>query len=1048
MTPHRSITPHRSMTPHEWEEVKERFHDALEQPVENRQSYLMEACLDDFVRTEVARLLIEHDRVGAFLGDPAEANPSGAFTARSSTVDDDLDSAESLLNGLPELFQNINNHQQASGSPGLFAGRIVGAYRLIRELGQGGMGTVWLGERADGLLKRPVAIKLPHAGIYGRHFIERFQREREILASLTHPHIGRLYDAGVTNEGEPFLTLEYIEGKELIGYCDSQQLGIRARLKLFLQVLSAVQHANSHLVIHRDIKPSNILVDSGGEVKLLDFGVARLIIDDGANEIGLTQMTGAPLTPGYASPEQIMGEPIGIGSDIYSLGVVLCELLTGERPYRVRIESRASLEEAVLAADIARPSQAVPSADKVRARGAGSLKKLSATLRGDLDTIVMKALARQPEQRYATADAFLQDIERYLQGRAVHAQPESVWYRAKKFTWRNRFAVGAVAAVILALAAGLTTALWEARKAREQAKTAESVLAFMEGIFKANAGSQSDPVKARETTARQLLDIGADHLVNTLNDVPAAKLKVMDSLTQMYADLDIWDKQLDIDRKRVELARSIYGASDPAFADVLLDLAVDAANLDLQAEGLRAVGEAGRILDKRGDHTSELRVGVEGRLADFSLNVDLPQALSHAREAVRLARALPPSYEQVDNLQSAVYFEQEMGHYEAAETISAEALTVARSRDDASILLSWIYKHLAEAQDGAEDLTNAGQNYTAARDMARKYNPTQGPFAQLVDFAYANFLAETSRIGEGLAVAGPAHEIAWKLSRQGVSSGLLPDGVIAYGRALIDYGRIEEGLEVFGQAEAMRADLPPSLSNTNLRIDEERGAGLIETGRYAEAEALLNKAAAKQRQQNRKDTPGYNRNLAIRAHLLNVTGRGDEALKILEEYWIPPIPPGRVSRPKLEELILRSEISLSRDDFNSASNLAAEAQALIASSPNRPWLALWEARAALAEGRAKLHGGNAHEALPLLEKAVTLRTGLLDAASPALADADIALSNCYLDLRGISKASMMLGRAKAIQRVHAVLGEHYRKPLRDLEHGFSALVSYRSALAR
>jgi eukaryotic-like serine/threonine-protein kinase len=931
-----------------------------------------------------------------------------------------------FLNRLPELFP-----PDSSRAP--FAGRIVGPYRLIRELGKGGMGTVWLGERTDGLLKRPVAIKLPHAGIYGRHFIERFQREREILASLTHPHIGRLYDAGVTNEDEPFLALEYIAGTELIRYCDEKQLSIRARLRLFLQVLSAVHYANSHLVIHRDIKPSNILVDSGGEVKLLDFGVARLILDEDANEIELTQMIGAPLTPGYASPEQIAAQPIGIASDIYSLGVVLCELLTGERPYRVRIESRASLEEAAVAADILRPSQALQSADKARVRGAGSLKKLSATLRGDLDTIVMKALAREPEQRYATADAFSQDIERYLDGQAVLAQPESVWYRSKKFAWRNRFAVGAVAAVILALSAGLTTALWEARKAREQAKTAESVLAFMEDIFKANVVSQSDPVKARETTERQLLDIGTDRLVDALNEVPAAKLKVMDTLTQMYADLDIWDKQLDIDRKRVELARSVYGPSDHALAQVLLDLATDAANGDLQAEGLRAVHEATRILDKRRDYSSELRVDVEGRQADFNLNVDLRKALAHAQVAVRLARALPPSYDKADSLQSAAYFEQEMGHYEAAETISAEALSVARSRADARTLLAWIHKHLAEAQDGAEDLTKASQSYTAARDMDRKYNPPQGPFTQLVDFAYANFLAETSRIGEALAVAGPARDIAWKLNRQGVSTGLLPEGVIAYGRALIDYGCVEEGMDVLRQAEAMRANLPPALSATNIELDEEQGAALTETGRYAEAEWQLSKAATKLRQQNRVHTPGYNRNVAIRAHLLNVTGRNDEALKVLEEYWIPPIPQGRVSRPKVEELILHSENSLSRGDFNPARGLAADALALIASSPNRAWLGLWEARAALAEGKASLHSGNAHEALPLLERAFALRTGLLDAASPALADAGIALSNCYLDLRQRKKASALLVRAEAIHRQHTTLGEQYRTPLKELE---------------
>jgi serine/threonine-protein kinase len=314
------------MTSHQWEEVKERFHDALEQPPEKRHSFLMEACRDDIVRTEVARLLMEHGRAGAFLDQPAKA-PSG-------TIDDSPDKTESVGNCLPDLFQNTSDLEHANQSAGLLAGRTVGVYRLIRELGRGGMGVVWLGERVDGLLKRPVAIKLPHAGVYGRHFIERFQRERQILAGLTHPHIGRLYDAGITEEGEPFLALEYIEGTELIQYCNAKQMAVRERLKLFLQVLSAVHYANAHLVIHRDLKPSNILVTADGQVKLLDFGVAKLILEGETDETDLTQRGGHPLTPRYASPEQITGEPISIASDVYSLGVVLYELLTGTRPYK------------------------------------------------------------------------------------------------------------------------------------------------------------------------------------------------------------------------------------------------------------------------------------------------------------------------------------------------------------------------------------------------------------------------------------------------------------------------------------------------------------------------------------------------------------------------------------------------------------------------------------------------------------------------------------------------------------------------------------------
>ncbi len=940
-----------------------------------------------------------------------------------------------FLKPLPDVFQNTRNVEKDHGAT-LFAGRTVGPYRLIRELGQGGMGVVWLGERADGILKRSVAIKLPHAGVYGRHFIERFQREREILASLTHPHIGRLYDAGVTDEGEPFLALEYIEGTELISYCDSKQMGVRERLKLFLQVLSAVHHANSHLVIHRDLKPSNILVGIDGQVKLLDFGVAKLILDGEAHGTELTQRAGHALTPRYASPEQIAGEPISTASDVYSLGVVLFELLTGERPYRSKIDSRASLEEAILAGEIVSPTQAVQNLEKARTRGS-NVKKLTATLKRDLDCIILKSLARQPEQRYATADAFSQDIQRYLNGQPVLAQAESVWYRFKKFAGRNRLAVAAVAAVVLALTVGLAAALWEGRKAREQAHVAESVLAFMEGIFRANSISQPDPVKARQTTARELLDIGANHLDNALNDVPAAKMRVLSTLNEMYDDLDLWDKEVELGRKRVALARSIYGRYDPAVADALLDLAESIANQDLHEEHGQVLQEIGLILDKQQDYTSQRRAKLEATLADFYNNVDFGQALSHTRTAVRLMRALPVSYERSNILQSSAYYELEAGDYARAEAVSAESIAIGKSIPDNEANLAWEYKHLADAQNGAEDLLSAGRNYAIAREYTRKYNNADGPWALGVALAYANFLVRTSRMTQGLAIAGPAFDTSLKLARQRIALIMLPDAAIDYGNALVDYGRIEEGFDVWKQAETVRGPLE---AWNMLEMRQERADALIEMGRYAEAEALLTGAATGLLQMNRRHTLSYNRNLALRTHLLNVTGRKDEALNTLSEYQVFSIPPGRVARSKLEELILRSEIRLSAKDYKSAANLAAQAREAIEGSPNRPLLAICEARAALAEGRAILLLGEPRKALPLLDQAVNLRTGLLDRASPALADADIALSNCYLDLHERKKASVLLARAKAIHREHAILGEHYRKPMTELERRMRAQV--------
>ena len=313
------------------------------------------------------------------------------------------------------------------------------------------MSSVWLAERSDGQLKREVALKLPLTG--PRMQVERFLRERDILAALTHPNIARLYDAGISEIGQPYLAMEYVAGTQLIDSCDERLLGIRERLRLFVQVMEAVQFAHAELVIHRDLKPSNILVTSDGRVVLLDFGIGKLLTEETAEETELTQMSGRLFTPGYASPEQIGGQPLTTASDIYSLGVVLYELLTGVRPYRLKYESRAALEEAILKEDLRRPSQNKFSPQVAAARGT-SQRALARTLAGDLDTIVLKALKRNPQERYASVSAFAQDVINHLHKLPVSARPDSLWYRMGRFTARYKVPVAAASVALLALLAG------------------------------------------------------------------------------------------------------------------------------------------------------------------------------------------------------------------------------------------------------------------------------------------------------------------------------------------------------------------------------------------------------------------------------------------------------------------------------------------------------------------------------------------------------------------------------------------------------------------
>jgi serine/threonine-protein kinase len=365
--------------------------------------------------------------------------------------------AGAFLESLPALAGAIAPRPDIAAAPG----ERIGPYRLERSLGAGGMSSVWLAERTDGLLKRKVALKLPHMGGVLSGLAERMARERDIVAALEHPNIARLYDAGVAEDGRPYLALEYVEGEPIDRYCERCGLDVARRVRLVVQVARAVAYAHAHLIVHRDLKPSNILVDADEQVHLLDFGIAKLLDPSGTADPRLTEFAGRALTPDYASPEQVRGEPVSTATDVYSLGVVLYELLAGRSPHTVKSAFDAlALAQAIVTVEATRPSELSSGAAARRA------------LRGDLDTIVLKALKKDPRERYGSMAEFADDLERFLRGAPVRARPDSSWYRARKFVKRNTLGVVAAASVVIALAVGLGLATWQAHVARVNAARA------------------------------------------------------------------------------------------------------------------------------------------------------------------------------------------------------------------------------------------------------------------------------------------------------------------------------------------------------------------------------------------------------------------------------------------------------------------------------------------------------------------------------------------------------------------------------------------------
>jgi eukaryotic-like serine/threonine-protein kinase len=415
-----------------WPEINALLDEALALPATDRDKWLSQ--LSDeraSLRDTVARLLVAQASVD-----------SGDF-----------------LGTLPKLVMPFTDASGAKlNEPA--AGELVGPYRLLSPLGQGGMGAVWLAERSDGQLKRQVALKLPRL-VWGTAVAERMARERDILATLSHPHIARLYDAGVDVHGRPYLAMEVVQGQPIDVYCNEHALTVAQRLQLLLQVATAVAHAHARLVVHRDLKPANILVTEEGQVRLLDFGIAKLLEGDHTQETALTRHAGAAMTLDYASPEQIRGDPLTTASDVYSLAVVAYEVLAGARPYRLKRGSAAELEEAIATVEPVLASDTTSSpADK-------------RLLRGDLDAILNKGLKKDAVQRYASVEAFAQDIERYLRGNAVLAQPDTRAYRLRRFIGRNRLPMAAATVTSVALLASAGFASWQAVVARQQAQAAK-----------------------------------------------------------------------------------------------------------------------------------------------------------------------------------------------------------------------------------------------------------------------------------------------------------------------------------------------------------------------------------------------------------------------------------------------------------------------------------------------------------------------------------------------------------------------------------------------
>ena len=917
-------------------------------------------------------------------------------------------------------------------NPGL-AGQTLGTYRLVSPLGHGGMGAVWLAERNDGRFERKAAVKFLSAALIGHGGEERFKREGAILGRLSHPNIAELLDAGVTSAGHPYLVIEYVEGAPIDEYCDRRKLDVRARVRLFLDVLDAVAHAHSHLIVHRDIKPSNVLVNAEGQVKLLDFGIAKFLEEgtDAATASLLTQQAGSALTPAYAAPEQLTGKPVTVATDVYASGVLLYVLLTGLHPARGSVHTLAELMKAIVESEPLRPSSNfAPVGDNSAAESRSTTpERLCRQLRGDLDAIVLMALCKEPRQRYPTADAFAEDLRRYLAGVPVIAQPENTWYRVKKFVSRRRWAVVSVGSVVLALAAGLSTALWQAHVARRQTQIATAMEKFLEDIFHANSSYQDDPVKARQTTARELLDIGARKIDDELAGVPEAKLSILNTLGNMYYDLGLSDQTVNLQHKRVELARKVYGNNSMEVAEALTDLGSALHASTSVSERETVLLEAKRILDQRRDFSSQKRGALSVVLAQHYESSDVQRALDHSRQAVDVYRKYPDDSMLPEALYEEALILSILAQPRQAEPLLVEAVQMStRIQGDPNANLARFYAYLGQTQQDLVEFGSAEESLRHALRVARKLNGDNHIDTLETELRLGIFLAATSRITEGLQHIDTARQILLR-TRGEDDPFFAPQVFLEYGRSLSNAGRLEDGLTYVSKAVENRRKNRPGTRYLAQMLQQQAWI-LLELGRYAEAQRLMDEADIIAKKVNYPTT--Y---IAAdeRASLLIATGRVSEADSALNAFHPSEPAPGAMALDALKVLASRAEIALARGDGETAAHLSGQVTQEIAGSAQRDYLKALEARAALVEGRADMLRLHPSEALPLLQQAVELRESMLDPISPALAAAQIALAECYFDLGDSARAKTLAAVAKKTLASHRELSIQYLRLLQDLE---------------
>jgi serine/threonine-protein kinase len=767
-----------------------------------------------------------------------------------SEVEALLACAERSVAGLLEPVRSFAVQVGASAAEEPAPGEVVGAYRLTRRLGEGGMGVVFLAERVDGSFERQVALKLLPAAGADRESIRRFEQERRILARFGHPKIARLLDGGVDRRGLPYLVMEHVEGLPIDRHADERRLPIEARIALLVEVAEAVQAAHRNLIVHRDLKPSNVLVTAAGEVKLLDFGIAKILDPDRGDPAiaELTQLERRALTPSYASPEQVNGEPVSTASDVYQLGLLLYELLTGLRPQAATTSSLAELVELVCRREPTPPSRAVADAGDYE----GSLHraetrattpaKLARRLRGELDAIVARAVAKAPAERYATPSDLAADLVRYLERRPVKARPASLAVRARKWVRRNAAVTALGAAVLVAVVGYAVTVTVQSRaldrqrvRAEREAATAKAVEQFLTELFTA-----SDPQNTtkRDFTAQELLQRGIERVDAELASEPAVQARLWSALGQIERRRGNTDVARQLLGRALERQRELFGEENAEYALTLVRYSV------LHRQG----GERQR-----------------GR-----------EMLERGIELLR-RNARPNSGDLAFALAELGNTKLNAGELAGAEAAFREGLAIHRA-NGAEGGISIQQGNLGKILLERGDVVGAERHLRESVAAKKRIYGAHGPRVAIGLFDLSSALKRQGRFEEALAVAREAAAI---------DRDLWGAGHAEYAADLNRIGELEQELGRLAESEATLDEAlrilealpePPAMDLGDAEV--AKGQIRVRQGRFAEGEALLRQGLARLESHYGPDARNLRVPLLWLGRSVAPRGRKDEAIAI------------------------------------------------------------------------------------------------------------------------------------------------------------------------